>query len=267
MSEIATTLSLKAEKTESCKRLDESVADKLLRESSLISSSLGKSFAHGLQEAKKDPLGTSVRIGTVAISGAVLSKMQRFSSPASALTSMVALAGAVSAVADLANNNSLRKMGSAISDAWKSSCHINYDRRLFQNALGTFAFDSVVLSAAGGAGAASATGWRRLRFPKEEVTAHFPLPDKNANAGKFAYEQIYKLSNGITKLSVYEKLLLRQNHSIAGLKRSAREGCVEPKDQKDGSASAAISCSGASIQPGDGTEDATAESEAKSKKK
>lgn len=186
MSELA---SLKAsQKTELRNNCSENFADKLCRETSLIQSSLAQGFETGLNQAKADPTGTIARVAVAAATGFMLTKFEQGPLLVAGLTRAAGIGLTASSVFDLADSGKLSKIGSALGDAWASPHNLEADSQVLKENLGRFAFDSMLLFAAGGAGTASATGWQRYRLLHAESPSHPP----------FEGEITYKFGNGIT---------------------------------------------------------------------
>ncbi|MBS1996323.1 MAG: hypothetical protein JSS86_08445 [Cyanobacteria bacterium SZAS LIN-2] len=135
---------------------NESTASKLLREGEVFGTGLVKGIADGAREAADDKTGTALRLGASVATGALMTAMH-------GRTGMVGLAGralsvgfGVSFIADVVAPDRVGAVGEVWSDTWKSADNSARNIDLTRQHLGRFAFDNIVMTAGGLAGAKGA---------------------------------------------------------------------------------------------------------------
>ena len=146
----------KNEKSQTVIDPNESTAAKILREGEVFGKGLTQGIASGAQEALEDKSGTALRVAASVGTGALMTVMH-------GRTGMVGLAGralsvgfGVSFLADVAAPERVNGIGQVWSDTWKSASGKDHNIDLAKQHLGRFAFDSIVMTAGGVAGARGA---------------------------------------------------------------------------------------------------------------
>jgi len=136
--------------------LNEGTAAKILREGEVFGKGLTQGIVSGAQEALDDKGGTALRLAASVGTGALMTVMH-------GRTGMVGLAGralsvgfGVSFIADVVAPDRINGIGQVWSDTWKSSGNKEQNIELAKQHLGRFAFDNIVMTAGGLAGARGA---------------------------------------------------------------------------------------------------------------
>jgi hypothetical protein len=146
---------------------DDSIADKAWREIQLGASGLVGGMVQGAKEAVEHPAGTILGVASTVSIGITLGMMQR---EAGLLRWGAQVGGAalgLSFAGDVIGSGRWGKLSDAVVDTWRSPDNFSRNVETTKSALGKFAFDTAIMTAAG---IGSAKLANRYFIPRNEMT-------------------------------------------------------------------------------------------------
>jgi hypothetical protein len=171
----------------------ETLSDKLARECCLLSQVIPGVSDAG-KELTSDWVSTTAKVGVAAGAGLMLERAACGVGWGSTLAKTAGAAMGAAFVMDLANNRSLSRLGSAMTDAWQSSNNFERDCSTVRHEGGRFVTDAAIMV---GAGAVAVGGkWLQRQRVIHQPVVPFDPPMRGCADGSIEYN----IGDGVSML-------------------------------------------------------------------